>query len=212
MYQQLIEYVKTGKFPEFHNNEEYRKFCEFSTVNMITGAGDSVRERISIELIHGNHIDEKHGWDGKKGNLFIEVKNETLQQKSGLSAKGIFNNLTWRSFNKYSKDNGIYLSAGYSRDGILLYALAFEMKDIIHHLEKALKENIGDVDVNNKNTTVSLNIRHFPERFEVIYLPENINTKNYSSLLLKRLIDNKFNKTKLFKIPLTRKKYVKKRV
>ncbi len=199
-----MNYAKTGVLSDFDNLEEANAFSRFSCENLMTGGGDSVRERITVDLIHGHHISEKHGWDGKRGNLFLEVKNETIGENKPVSGRGIFNNLTWKSFQKYKNENGLYISAGYSREGVLLYAVAFDIKHILPVLEESLMKVFPDgEDRIRENTTVSISAIHFPDKLEVIYIPDCFQYKKYSDRLTNLIFSNK--KTKLGKTRLSTK-------
>lgn len=211
MYSTIMHYAKTGELNDFTTLEEANQFARFSTERMMSGGGDSVRERITVELVHGKHIDGKHGWDGTKGKFQLEVKNETIGENKSVDGRGIFNNITWKSFSKYENDEGLFISAGYSRTGVLLYALAFNMKHLNPILEAKLESVLPNrIDKNKKNVTVNVSSKDFPEEFEVIYLPENMKRSDYSRRMWKLLGNNYADRTKLGKKLLSAKPAKKK--
>lgn len=198
MYEHVMHYAKTGQSKEFASLEEANSFAKFASENILTGGGDSIREKITVDLVHGTHIDEKHGWDGKRGHTWIEVKNETLGlYGKSFSGKGVFNNLTWKSFKKYETQEGIYISAGYSRSGVLLHAFAFDMKELVPLLRSKLQEKLPYGDEKGKNVTISVSVKDYPEKCEVVYLPNNFEINLYSKLLRKVLINNQADGTKI---------------
>jgi len=199
MYEKIMYYAKTGELKKFTSLEEANEFALFSCRNLISGGGDFIRERVSIDLVHGEHYEEKHGWDGRKGNYFLEVKNETIgineNGEKTVSGRGIFNNLTWKSFQKYETQKGVYISVGYSRTGVLLYAIAFDIKHILPILEEALLEKLPNREDKQKtNVSVSISAAQFPKEVEVLYIPKVLIWDNYSENLLKLLANNKSTK------------------
>ena len=195
----ILHYIKTGETPSFTSLTEANEFANFATKNLLTGTGDTIRERATLEMIHATQLEGKHDWDGykgKKNKIDIEVKNETQKQNGNYTGSGIFNNITWRSFAKYEK-GGLYVHGAYNRSGVLEFIVAFRIEHILPKLRAALKKKLPNGDVKGKNVTVNITSSDFPLDIEVCYVKENINIIEYSSRLLMLISAGLHNKTKV---------------
>jgi len=190
----LTQYALTGEkfIPE--TQEEILSYISYLTVNSVSANDDNTRERITLSLIDAATLEGKHGWDGKKGRTNIEVKNETqgLSDKSRYNGSGMFNHLSEKSFTKY-KNGGIYLQAGYTREGRLEYCIAFDMKHLIPKMEKSLDSKSGD----KKNVTVNISVADYPEEIEVVYISKNLDFSRYSKRLFDLITKNWCKRTQI---------------
>jgi len=168
----VVHYMQTGEHYEFDTMEEQREYQKVSTKMLLAGGGDTIREMATLAMIHAKPVEGKHDWDGLHGKTFVEVKNETMSEKGKFGGKGIFNNLTWRSYEKYSK-GGIYLQGCYGRDGILVAVVAFRIEHLLPKLHKALTRVMPNGDVSGKNVTINISASDFPEETELVYLRED---------------------------------------
>ena len=192
----VLHYIKTGNYPEFKDLSEANAYAEFCTNKLLTGSGDEVRERATLEMIYATQIPGKHDWDGKKGKTYIEVKNETMSIGGRYFGKGIFNNLTWKSFKKYQA-GGIYLHGAYDRNGVLEFILAFRVEHLLPKMHAVLMEKLPNGDVENKNATVNIAASDFPDKVEVCYVRENLEIVKYSKRLFKLIANGICDMTKI---------------
>jgi len=191
----FIAYAKGGDHLEYCDENFTKNIVNYALVN----GSDAIREQLVLSSIGAESVDGKHGWDGKLKKIMVEVKCETVSNSTNrVSGKGTFNNLTWKSFQKY-KAGGIYLNAGFDRDGRVLYIIAFEIRDILEDMEKHLLERIGESDRIRTNTMFHVTSANIPDNFEVVYLPKIIDTTKYVKPFLKKLTRNYFDSIKIGK-------------
>ena len=203
VFKHILEYTKTGESPKFTDKETDISNDYIATLMKLTVSNESrnegVRERVALELIHAEQLTERGGWDGKKGRRFIEVKSESQGTKKNLSGTGRFNQLTWDSFEKYRRDDGIYLAISYDASGQILYAIAFDMHHLIPKMTECLLNKVG------KNVNVCISHTDFPEDFEVLFLRQPMILDDYSSTFGENLVRNYYNNTTMKKVRLTTK-------
>jgi len=196
----LLLYSINDKTWKDYLSEDY---VDFLTSYSLTNGSDGIREELVLNSIGAKSIAGKHGWDGILGSSFIEVKCETIgkstEKLNKVQGKGVFNNLTWRSFEKYRKNanNSFYINAGFDLDGKILYIIGFKIKEIIHHLENKLIKALPQGDVKNRNISIPITSSSLPEKFEVIYLPEILDMTKYTDPFLLKLMRNKLEKTRV---------------
>ena len=194
-------------FIAYAKGEEHLDFCDENfTKNIVNYAlvngSDAIREQLVLSSIGADSVDGKHGWDGKLKKRMVEVKCETVANATNrVSGKGTFNNLTWKSFQKY-KAGGIYLNAGFDKEGRVLYIIAFDIRDIFDDMERHLLEHIGETDRVRTNTMYHVTPSNMPVDFEVVYLPKIIDTTKYVRPFLKQLTRNYFENVRVGRRPL----------
>jgi len=191
MIEHVMNYVKTGLPPVFTDLKEAQEYIDFATSKLLTGSGDELRERVTIEMVNGQHSSDKHGWDGHKGKLNIEVKNETEKPKGGFTGSGIFNNLTWSSFEKYQQ-GGLYLHGGYDREGVLSFVVAFDIGHLLPKMKEALMKKLPNGDEQGKNVTVNIKGSDFPALVEVVYENPYMKRNCYTRYLNKIIADSQY--------------------
>jgi len=197
----LFDFALRGDVYVPETPEEMEQYSKFLLESSIAGGDDNIRENITLQLIGADSVPGKHGWDGKLGNYKIEVKNETqpsLESQSRMNGSGMFNNVSWRSFKKYEEDKGLYVHAGYTREGCLMYCVAFDMKHLLPLIEAKLlavlpeREDRDGIDVQ-----VSISAKDFPDELEVVLFPALLNHKHYSQKLFRLLTKNWSERTQI---------------
>jgi len=193
----MTKYALTGEVYIPETEEEIREYVTYLTENSISCVDDNIREEITLNLISAESIPGKHGWDGKIGTNMVEVKNETqsLDPSSRFNGSGMFNNLSWDSFEKY-KSKGIYLQGGYTRQGRLKYCIAFDIKHLLPKMEQALlKIDPSGTGGSSVNAQISVSVADYPEDIEVVFLDKNLDFTEYSLKLFKALTKNWCDRT-----------------
>jgi len=196
-FDKLLDYSLNGTIHVPENEEEAKEWIKFLLEGSIAGGDDNIREMITLKLIGAESVPGKHGWDGKLGSYMIEVKNETMPIDGRLSGAGLFNNVTWKSFKKYEDQKGLYLQAGYTRDGKLMYCIAFDMKHLLPIIEAKLQKTIPDRKENGRDVQVSISAKDFPDEVEVVFFPPVFEHQKYSNNLFKLLTQNWLDRTQL---------------
>ena len=197
----LLDYSLKGEVYLPETTEETELWSRFLLESSIAGGDDNIRENITLQLIKAEPSPGKHGWDGQLGRLKIEVKNETQSvsnSSSRLNGTGIFNNVSWKSFKKYQEDKGLYLQGGYTREGRLIYCVAFEMKHILPIIEAKLRSVLPDgIDRDSMDVQVSISAKDYPEEAEVVLFPQNFNHRHFSQNLGELITRNWYNRTQI---------------
>ena len=193
----MTNYALTGKIYVPETEEEIHEYVSYLTENAISCVDDNIREEITLNLIAAKSIPGKHGWDGKLGTNMIEVKNETqsADPTSRFNGSGMFNNLSWGSFEKY-KQKGIYLQGGYTRQGRLKYCIAFDIKHLLPKMEQALlKVDPSGTGGTSVSASVSVTVADYPKEVEVVYMDRNLDFTEYSMKLFNILTKNWCDRT-----------------
>lgn len=179
--------------PEFLNEV----VSELIKIQVINGASNFIKEKITCEIAGYEHVTDHCGLDGVcavKGAGEVKSEQRTKNKSSKFSGTCTFNDVTWNLIYKLDAQKTEMIVSGFYIDGTIAYVIKFPYQGSLIEsgiIEKLSKKYPDKTEKYQNISTISFSHTSFPEKFDVLYFNYDDSRENdFSRNFLRKIISN----------------------